>query len=139
LLPTPYPARAKPGRSPGTMAPSVHTVTRARLDTGKEGPSMRRRFHQLPGVLVAIAMLVAMLPTPAASIAASPPELGRQVDGASYQSPQFGYAVDWSSDWAARERDSHSEPGGADRLVLSNNDGLVQIIGEETGPTPAEY
>ena len=55
---------------------------------------------------------------------------GRQVDGSSYESPQFGYVVEWGDDWAARERDSSSIDGESDTLILSTNAGRLQVIGQ---------
>lgn len=56
----------------------------------------------------------------------------RQFDDDGYRSPQFGYVVTWSDDWAPRERDAKSIDGGADTLVLSTNAGRLQVIGQDT-------
>jgi hypothetical protein len=61
-----------------------------------------------------------------------------QVDGDRYESPQFGYVVEWGADWAPRERDSSSTEGESDTLVLSTNAGRLQIIGQETNVSAAD-
>ncbi len=60
----------------------------------------------------------------------------RDFDTDGYRSPQFGYIVTWSDDWAARERDASSIAGEQDTLVLATNAGRLQVIGQQTD-TPA--
>jgi hypothetical protein len=63
---------------------------------------------------------------------------GRQIDGDRYESPQFGYVVEWGGDWAARERDSSSVEGVSDTLILSTNAGRLQVIGQQSDATAAD-
>ncbi len=85
---------------------------------------MRSRFHGM--AVGAIALLLAMAPL--SSLAGLPLAAG-QADSGSYESPQFGYVVEWNDDWAERERETASDEGGLDSMVISNNDGRVQVAG----------
>ena len=85
---------------------------------------MRPRSHGLIGVLIALLLAVSPLP------AAAQETRGWQSGGDAYESPQFGYVVEWNDDWAERERDRTSDQDGADAMVLSNNEGRVEVAGQ---------
>ncbi len=85
---------------------------------------MRSRFHAMAVGAVALLLALAPLSSPAGLALAA-----GQADGGSYESPQFGYVVEWNDDWAERERDTASDEGGLDSMVVSNNDGRVQVAG----------
>lgn len=97
---------------------------------------MPRRPSTIFGTLAATILLLASLPLGALAATSSLRVL--QADGDSYESPEFGYVVEWTGDWAARERDFDSDPDTGDRMNLSNNSGRVQIVGVESGQSPTE-
>ncbi len=99
----------------------------------KEGMTMRIRSQQSLGGL--IALMLAILPT-LGSAQESP---GWQFEGNSYESPQFGYLVEWNEEWAALERDATSDQGGLDEMTLSNNDGRVRFAGQGNELTASEF
>lgn len=88
---------------------------------------MRPRFDGITGGL--LALLVAMMPLLGSAGILSATAAG-QAEGGDYESPQFGYVVEWNEQWAERERETTSDAGGVDSMVLSNNDGRVQIAGQ---------
>lgn len=85
---------------------------------------MRSRFHGMAVGAVALLLAMAPLSSPAGLTLAA-----GQVEGGSYESPQFGYVVEWNDDWAERERETASDEGGLDSMVVANNDGRVQVAG----------
>lgn len=96
---------------------------------------MPRRPSAILGTLAATILLLTSLPL--GSVAATSSIRLLQADGDSYESPEFGYVVEWTGDWAARERDFDSDPDTGDRMILSNNSGRVQIVGVESGQSPS--
>ncbi len=98
--------------------------------------SMRSRFNGM--AIGSIALLLAMAPLvgPAGSTLAA---AAGQAEGGSYQSPQFGYVVEWNDAWSERERETASEEGGPDSMVLSNNDGRVEVTGQADDLTADEF
>ncbi len=95
------------------------------IDNGAEGSpcgerqSMFRPLHRLLGGLLIV--LIALLPVLGLHAA--------QIDGRTYESPQFGYLVEWDERWAALDRHVISDDGVMDRMMLSNNDGRVWVTG----------
>ena len=56
-----------------------------------------------------------------------------------YESPQFGYAVEWEETWEAQEEGTESsEEGGYDLLTLSSGPAVFQIYAAEAGGATAE-
>src|SRR5688500_15924575 len=49
------------------------------------------------------------------------------IDDYEYESPSYGYTVEWDDPWAATERDAVSEDG-IDSLYLNTRDGSVMIF-----------
>jgi hypothetical protein len=101
---------------------------------------MRVRFHGLLGG--AIALILAFMPTVGSTgslPAGVPAAPAWQTGNNTYQSPQFGYLVEWNDDWAARERAETSDEGGLDVMILSNNDGLIQVAGQDDGTSAASF
>lgn len=78
-------------------------------------------------VTAALALLIATLPMLGL---AAPGMHAWQAGPGAYESPQFGYVVEWGEQWAERERETISDVGGADSMVLSNNEGRVQVVGQ---------
>ena len=100
---------------------------------------MRVRFHGLLGG--AIALILAFMPTVGSTgslPAGVPAAPAWQTGNNTYQSPQFGYLVEWNDDWAARERAETSDEGGLDVMILSNNDGQIRVAGQEAGSSTDE-
>jgi hypothetical protein len=52
-----------------------------------------------------------------------------QIEGSRYDSPQFGYAVEWDQRWAGLDRHVVSIKGNRDEMMLSNNEGRLWVIG----------
>ncbi len=73
-----------------------------------------------------VALLLAVVP-----IAGSTTMLLRavQIEGSRYESPQFGYVVEWDQRWAGLDRHVISLKGDRDEMMLSNNDGRLWVIG----------
>jgi len=87
--------------------------------------SMRPRSHGI--VASVLVLLLATLPVLGSTAPETP---GWQAGGDAYESPQFGYVVQWDEQWAERERETTSDEGGLDSMVLSNNDGRVEVAGQ---------
>ncbi|MDQ3655058.1 MAG: hypothetical protein M3457_08265 [Chloroflexota bacterium] len=97
---------------------------------------MRPRSHGITGGL--LALLVGLMPLLGSAGTLSATGAG-QAEGGDYESPQFGYAVAWNEEWAERERETTSERDGADAMVLSNNDGRVQVVGRADDIAAGEF
>lgn len=96
---------------------------------------MLLRPHGMAGG--ALALLLAMMSI--IGPAGAQESRGWQAGGDRYESPQFGYVVAWNEDWAERERETTSERGESDSMVLSNNDGRVQVTGQADDLTAEEF
>ncbi len=97
---------------------------------------MRLRFHGL--AVGSLALLLAMAPL--LSLAGIlPAAAAGQSGGGAYESPQFGYVVEWNDGWAERERETTSDEGGMDSMVLSNNEGRVEVTGQADDLTADEF
>jgi hypothetical protein len=60
---------------------------------------------------------------------AATPRLALQIDGTTYESPQFGYVVTWDDQWGALDRHVISEDDEFDQMQLTNNDGRLWVTG----------
>ena len=58
------------------------------------------------------------------------PWQARAQGSSSYESPTFGYVVQWDPAWAARDRETVSD-NDVDTLVLTNNDGRIEVVGQQ--------
>jgi hypothetical protein len=85
---------------------------------------MSRSFRRLPGGLVALLFALA----PAFGVAALN-RLAIQIDGDAYESPQFGYVVEWTDAWGALDRHVVSNEDEMDQMMLTNNHGRVWVTG----------
>lgn len=94
---------------------------------------MRPRFHGLAAGLIALLLAVSPLPVTAQDIES------RQSGGDTYESPRFGYVVQWDGQWAERDRDRTTGQDGSDAMVLSNNDGRVEVVGQAGDLTADEF
>jgi hypothetical protein len=95
---------------------------------------MRQRIATAIGVV--IALMLAVIPlwgVPGAAAAQN----GLQ-DGDAYESPQFGYTVEWGDDWDVRARDVISNRGGYDTLTLRGEIGTLWIQGQGSKVTAVE-
>ena len=97
---------------------------------------MRPRFDGITRGL--LALLVAMMPLLGLAGILSATAAAQAVGG-NYESPQFGYVVEWNEQWAERERETTSDANGLDSMVLSNNDGRVQVAGQVNEATADEF
>ena len=85
------------------------------------------------GIGIIMAMMLALIPilgTPTASAAQNGLE-GSKL----YESPQFGYTVEWGDDWDVRARDVISNRGGYDTLTLRGELGTLWIQGQGSNVT----
>jgi hypothetical protein len=73
-----------------------------------------------------VALLLAF--APAFGVAALN-RLAIQIDGDAYESPQFGYVVEWTDAWGALDRHVVSDEDGMDQMLLTNNHGRVWVTG----------
>lgn len=69
-------------------------------------------------------------PLAMAAAAVAMPWQARAQGSSSYESPTFGYVVQWEPSWAARDRETVSKDD-VDTLVLTNNDGRIDIVGQQ--------
>jgi len=88
------------------------------------------------GFTAGLALLLAVLPLLGL---VAPESLAWQAGGGAYASPQFGYVVQWDERWAERERETVSDEGGFDSMVISNNDGRVQVLGQANDVSADEF
>jgi len=87
---------------------------------------MRQRIATGFGLIIALMMtFLPVLGAPAAATA----QKGLQGDVA-YESPQFGYTLEWGSDWSVRGRDVISNRGGYDTITLRGQGGILWIQGQ---------
>src|SRR5688572_5900100 len=54
-----------------------------------------------------------------------------------YESPSFGYAVEWSDDWSV-DPDRVTTGDAGDQLLLDNENGFLFIVGVAIEVSPAE-
>lgn len=90
----------------------------------------------LSGARLVIVVVLALIPLFGVTAAAAA-QNGLQDDNA-YESPQFGYTVEWGDDWSVRARDVISNRGGYDTLTLRGEAGTLLIQGQGSNVTASD-
>lgn len=95
---------------------------------------MRQRFAT--GIGMIMALMLALIPIMGVATA-SATQNGLE-GGKLYESPQFGYTVEWGDDWDVRARDVISNRGGYDTLTLRGVLGTLWIQGQGSNVTASD-
>ena len=98
-------------------------------------------FSRLTNVirpLFVLALMLASLTPAAVGEIAAQSDRGL-IDETAYQSPQFGYSIEWGDPWTVRERDVITNPGGFDTITLRSLDGVLRVSGRADTYDPLTF